>query len=149
MRGWHSQRLLGNGEVGDPIIKVWWNFEVFIFIFHFLFSYIHRIVQCFSFLRIGMLCLCKSVKSSLRASVWSSIPCAINFNFVGVTMLDYSRYWIMHFIDSDVPKRKSPSYMDNAVKAARSKPSRPQLRHAYSFLYSFYCVLWLLTCLCS
>lgn len=22
MQGWHSQRLLGNGEVGDPIIKV-------------------------------------------------------------------------------------------------------------------------------
>jgi len=33
----------------------------------------------------------------------------------------------MHLTDSDVPKRKSPSYMDNAVKAARSKPSRPQL----------------------
>jgi len=23
MQGWHSQRLLGNGEVSDPIIKVW------------------------------------------------------------------------------------------------------------------------------
>lgn len=23
MQGWHSQRLLGNGEVGDPIIKVY------------------------------------------------------------------------------------------------------------------------------
>ena len=22
MQGWHSQRLLGNGEVSDPIIKV-------------------------------------------------------------------------------------------------------------------------------
>lgn len=22
MQGWHSHRLLGNGEVGDPIIKV-------------------------------------------------------------------------------------------------------------------------------
>lgn len=22
MQGWHSQRMLGNGEVGDPIIKV-------------------------------------------------------------------------------------------------------------------------------
>lgn len=22
MQGWHSRRLLGNGEVGDPIIKV-------------------------------------------------------------------------------------------------------------------------------
>lgn len=25
MQGWHSQRLLGNGEVSDPIIKVWLN----------------------------------------------------------------------------------------------------------------------------
>lgn len=24
MQGWHSQRLLGNGEVSDPIIKVRW-----------------------------------------------------------------------------------------------------------------------------
>lgn len=34
------------------------------------------------------------------------------------------------FIDSDLLKRKKPSssYMDNAVKAARSKPSKPQLR---------------------
>lgn len=29
MQGWHSQRLLGNGEVGDPIIKVLIQFYVF------------------------------------------------------------------------------------------------------------------------
>lgn len=30
MQGWHSQRLLGNGEIADPIIKVFvpFNFQV-------------------------------------------------------------------------------------------------------------------------
>ena len=28
MQGWHSQRLLGNGEVSDPVIKVWLTFDV-------------------------------------------------------------------------------------------------------------------------
>lgn len=65
MRGWHSQRLLGNGEVGDPIIK-------------------DR----------------NAVSVQKREKQLKSI---------------------------NVPKRKSPSYMDNAVKVARSKPSRPQL----------------------
>lgn len=65
MRGWHSQRLLGNGEVGDPIIK--------------------------------------------------------DRNVVSVQKREKQLKSI------NVPKRKSPSYMDNAVKAARSKPSRPQL----------------------
>lgn len=51
----------------------------------------------------------------------------------------------MHLIDSDLLKRKKPSYIDNAVKAARSKPSRPQLRHSYSFLSPFYSVV--LACL--
>ena len=27
MQGWHSQRLLGNGEIADPIIKVFVAFK--------------------------------------------------------------------------------------------------------------------------
>ncbi|XP_045813684.1 AT-rich interactive domain-containing protein 6-like isoform X1 [Trifolium pratense] len=65
MRGWHSQRLLGNGEVSDPIIK-------------------DR----------------NSVSVQKREKQLKSI---------------------------NILKRKKPSYVDNAVKAARSKPSRPQL----------------------
>ncbi|XP_012574614.1 AT-rich interactive domain-containing protein 6-like [Cicer arietinum] len=65
MRGWHSQRLLGNGEVSDPIIK-------------------DR----------------NSVAVQKREKQLKSI---------------------------NLLKRKKPSYMDNAVKAARSKPSKPQL----------------------
>ncbi|KAJ0096765.1 hypothetical protein Patl1_29331 [Pistacia atlantica] len=64
MQGWHSQRVLGNGEVSDPIIKVW----------------------------IKPLCPCKSVKSSLVYL-----------------------------------KRKKPSYIEQPVKAARTKASKPQL----------------------
>ncbi|XP_020978490.1 LOW QUALITY PROTEIN: AT-rich interactive domain-containing protein 6 [Arachis ipaensis] len=66
MRGWHSQRLLGNGEVGDPIIK-------------------DR----------NSVSMQKREKEQLKS----------------INLL----------------KRKKPSYMDNAVKAARSKPSKPQL----------------------
>lgn len=29
MQGWHSQRLLGNGEVGDPLIKVCEGKEIY------------------------------------------------------------------------------------------------------------------------
>ncbi|KAG4993731.1 hypothetical protein AAZX31_11G086700 [Glycine max] len=67
MQGWHSQRLLGNGEVSDPIIK-------------------DR----------------NSVSVQKREKQLKSI---------------------------NIHKRKKPSspYMDNAVKAARSKPSKPQL----------------------
>ncbi|XP_057448881.1 AT-rich interactive domain-containing protein 5-like isoform X2 [Lotus japonicus] len=65
MQGWHSQRLLGNGEVSDPIIK-------------------DR----------------NSVPVQKREKQLKSI---------------------------NLLKRKKPSYMDNAVKAARSKPSKPQL----------------------
>ncbi|CAK8540148.1 unnamed protein product [Lathyrus sativus] len=69
MRGWHSQRLLGNGEVSDPIIKD---------------------------------------RNSL--SVQKREKQLKNINIL---------------------KRKKPSYMDNAaVKAARSKPSKPQLETA-------------------
>ncbi|WJX61343.1 hypothetical protein P8452_46444 [Trifolium repens] len=68
MRGWHSQRLLGNGEVSDPIIK-------------------DR----------------NTVSVQKREKQLKSI---------------------------NLLKRKKPSYMDNAVKAARSKPSRPQLETA-------------------
>ena len=47
-----------------------------------------------------------------------------------VWVLNDSYFWIISLIDSDIHKRKKPSspYMDNAVKAARSKPSKPQLR---------------------
>ncbi|KAJ1380954.1 HSP20-like chaperone [Sesbania bispinosa] len=65
MQGWHSQRLLGNGEVSDPIIK-------------------DR----------------NPVSVQKREKQLKSI---------------------------NLLKRKKPSYMDNAVKAARSKPSKPQL----------------------
>ncbi|XP_028795239.1 AT-rich interactive domain-containing protein 3 [Neltuma alba] len=65
MQGWHSQRLLGNGEVSDPIIK-------------------DR----------------TSMPMQKREKQLKSI---------------------------NLLKRKKPSYMDNAVKAARSKPSKPQL----------------------
>ncbi|KAI9109671.1 hypothetical protein K1719_019301 [Acacia pycnantha] len=65
MQGWHSQRLLGNGEVSDPIIK-------------------DR----------------TSMPMQKREKQLKSI---------------------------NVLKRKKPSYLDNAVKAARSKPSKPQL----------------------
>ncbi|RDX71982.1 AT-rich interactive domain-containing protein 3, partial [Mucuna pruriens] len=67
MQGWHSQRLLGNGEVSDPIIK-------------------DR----------------NSMSVQKREKQLKSI---------------------------NLLKRKKPSssYMDNAVKAARSKPSKPQL----------------------
>ncbi|KAF7833675.1 AT-rich interactive domain-containing protein 6-like [Senna tora] len=65
MQGWHSQRLLGNGEVSDPIIK-------------------DR----------------TSLPMQKREKQLKSI---------------------------NLLKRKKPSYMDNAVKAARSKPSKPQL----------------------
>ncbi|WJX55978.1 hypothetical protein P8452_41686 [Trifolium repens] len=68
MRGWHSQRLLGNGEVSDPIIK-------------------DR----------------NAVSVQKREKQLKSI---------------------------NLLKRKKPSYMDNTVKAARSKPSRPQLETA-------------------
>ncbi|XP_027359705.1 AT-rich interactive domain-containing protein 6-like isoform X2 [Abrus precatorius] len=68
MQGWHSQRLLGNGEVSDPIIK-------------------DR----------------NSVSVQKREKQLKSI---------------------------NLLKRKKPSYMDNAVKAARSKPSKPQLDSA-------------------
>jgi hypothetical protein len=27
MQGWHSQRLLGNGEIADPVIKVFISFK--------------------------------------------------------------------------------------------------------------------------
>ncbi|MED6185314.1 hypothetical protein PIB30_055875 [Stylosanthes scabra] len=66
MQGWHSQRLLGNGEVGDPIIK-------------------DR----------NSVSMQKREKQQLKS----------------INLL----------------KRKKPSYMDNAVKAARSKPAKPQL----------------------
>ncbi|XP_061341719.1 AT-rich interactive domain-containing protein 6-like [Gastrolobium bilobum] len=65
MQGWHSQRLLGNGEVSDPIIK-----------------------------------------DRNSVSVQKREKQLKNINLL---------------------KRKKPSYMDNAVKAARSKPSKPQL----------------------
>ncbi|KAI4314681.1 hypothetical protein L6164_027568 [Bauhinia variegata] len=65
MQGWHSQRLLGNGEVSDPIIKD---------------------------------------RNSL--SMQKREKQLKNINLL---------------------KRKKPSYMDNAVKAARSKPTKPQL----------------------
>lgn len=29
MQGWHSQRLHGNGEVSNAIIKVWKNFKLY------------------------------------------------------------------------------------------------------------------------
>lgn len=38
MQGWHSQRLLGNGEVGDAIIKVWRNFKLYAYLIY-LFSF--------------------------------------------------------------------------------------------------------------
>ncbi|MED6143496.1 hypothetical protein PIB30_006757 [Stylosanthes scabra] len=66
MQGWHSQRLLGNGEVGDPIIK-------------------DR----------NSVSMQKREKQQLKS----------------INLL----------------KRKKPSYMDNAVKAARSKLAKPQL----------------------
>ncbi|KAI4327878.1 hypothetical protein L6164_020289 [Bauhinia variegata] len=65
MQGWHSQRLLGNGEVSDPIIKD---------------------------------------RNSL--SMQKREKQLKNINLL---------------------KRKKTSYMDNAVKAARSKPTKPQL----------------------
>ncbi|KAF1874823.1 hypothetical protein Lal_00007438 [Lupinus albus] len=65
MQGWHSQRLLGNGEVSDPIIK-------------------DR----------------NSASMQKREKQLKSI---------------------------NLLKRKKPSYMDNAAKASRSKPSKPQL----------------------
>ncbi|KAF7809542.1 AT-rich interactive domain-containing protein 6-like [Senna tora] len=65
MQGWHSQRLLANGEVSDPIIK-------------------DR----------------NSMSLQKREKQLKSIS---------------------------LLKRKKPSYLDNAVKAARSKPSKPQL----------------------
>ncbi|BAT99845.1 AT-rich interactive domain-containing protein [Vigna angularis] len=67
MQGWHSQRLLGNGEVSDPIIKD---------------------------------------RNSMSVQKREKQLKSINLH-----------------------KRKKPSspYMDNAVKAARSKPSKPQL----------------------
>lgn len=34
MQGWHSQRLLGNGEVGDAIIKVWRNFKLYAYLIY-------------------------------------------------------------------------------------------------------------------
>ncbi|TKY70219.1 AT-rich interactive domain-containing protein 3 [Spatholobus suberectus] len=67
MQGWHSQRLLGNGEVSDPIIK-------------------DR----------------NAVSVQKREKQLKSINLAKR-------------------------KKSSSSYMDNAVKAARSKPSKPQL----------------------
>ncbi|KAE9606943.1 hypothetical protein Lal_00026230 [Lupinus albus] len=65
MQGWHSQRLLGNGEVSDPIIK--------------------------------------------------------DRNYASMQKREKQLKSI------NLLKRKKPSYMDNAVKAARSKPSKPQL----------------------
>ncbi|XP_020208236.1 AT-rich interactive domain-containing protein 6 isoform X2 [Cajanus cajan] len=65
MQGWHSQRLLSNGEVGDPIIK-------------------DR----------------NSLSTQKREKQLRSI---------------------------NLLKRKKPSDMDNAVKMALSKPSKPQL----------------------
>lgn len=47
MQGWHSQRLLGNGEVGDPIIKVCGSInQTFCLIvgFFFVFFLVHTIV---------------------------------------------------------------------------------------------------------
>ncbi|KAK7360380.1 hypothetical protein VNO77_02369 [Canavalia gladiata] len=65
MQGWHSQRLLGNGEVSDPIIKD---------------------------------------RNSLSMQKREKQLKSINLH-----------------------KRKKPSYMDNTVKVAHSKPSKPQL----------------------
>ncbi|TKY58412.1 AT-rich interactive domain-containing protein 3 [Spatholobus suberectus] len=65
MQGWHSQRLLGNGEVSDPIIK-------------------DR----------------NSLSTQKREKQLKSI---------------------------NLLKRQKPSDMDNAVKVAHSKPSKPQL----------------------
>ncbi|KAF8405606.1 hypothetical protein HHK36_010513 [Tetracentron sinense] len=65
MQGWHSQRLLGNGEVGDPIIKDK-----------------------------------NSSSMSRREKQLKSVG--------------------LH-------KRKKPSNMDHAVKAARTKPAKPQM----------------------
>ncbi|KAJ7953259.1 AT-rich interactive domain protein [Quillaja saponaria] len=66
MQGWHSQRLLGNGEVSDPIIK-------------------------------------------------DKNPMSMQ-----------KREKQLKSISNNLLKRKKPSYMDNTVKAARSKPSKPQ-----------------------
>ncbi|KAK7309430.1 hypothetical protein RJT34_06149 [Clitoria ternatea] len=66
MQGWHSQRLLGNGEVSDPIIK--------------------------------------------------------DRNPVSVQKREKQQLKSINLI-----KRKKPPYMDTPVKAARSKPSKPQL----------------------
>lgn len=66
MQGWHSQRLLGNGEVSDPIIKD---------------------------------------KNSLP--------------------LQKREKQLKSF---NLLKRKKPPYLDSAVKAARTKPSKPEMR---------------------
>lgn len=44
MQGWHSQRLLGNGEVGDPIIKVNVRVDFYAVIFSLHYSYLSSIV---------------------------------------------------------------------------------------------------------
>ncbi|RVW29555.1 AT-rich interactive domain-containing protein 3 [Vitis vinifera] len=78
MQGWHSQRLLGNGEVGDPIIKI------------VTFNNITSV-----FCRIRAPFLCKSGKKQLK----------------NIGLL----------------KRKKPSNLEHAVKAARTKAAKPQL----------------------
>lgn len=51
MQGWHSQRLFGNGEVGDAIIKGWKIFMVYIFsLFPYYFFSLFPFLVIFSLL---------------------------------------------------------------------------------------------------
>ena len=43
MQGWHAQRLMGYGEVGEPIIKVCWNLKL-----HLLLLMFHFAKACFN-----------------------------------------------------------------------------------------------------
>lgn len=51
MQGWHSQRLLGNGEVGDPIIKVCGSInQTFCLIVGFFFVFFFGSHYCYFYL---------------------------------------------------------------------------------------------------
>lgn len=146
MQGWHSQRLLGNGEVSDPIIKVWSTngHSCFVFVLPTEGSWlIENVLLCIC--RRRMHCPYRNVRSNLKASVWcftlSFFPC-------------FFVWWcfcvILNFYGPDLLKRKKPPYLDNAVKAARTKPSKPEMRWCYLFALcvscmrlQFICSLWM------
>lgn len=125
IQGWHSRRLFGHGETGNPIVKVCGETLSF---YHFFqlhyFSVLPSMLYFFtlSLSRRRTWVLCQRVTNSSKVLVWP----LYYFNMFGNFTAIMSSLWNL-VIDLGFLKRKKPSSVERNVQVAQFKVTKPQL----------------------